>query len=167
MLAAVASVVTGLAARADDGAPTQDHGQAATASATPLTGPTHTTLVSEGDLETIEKTWGIKFLSMRLTAAGYAIDLRYEVLDPEKAAPLLVRGPSVDPHVIVEKSGAKLRVPFSEKVGTMRTSVRTPAQIKANRHYFALFANPGRHVKAGDKVTLVIGQLRAEHLAVQ
>jgi hypothetical protein len=35
------------------------------------------------------------------------------------------------------------------------------------RTYFALFANPGRQIEAGDKVTVVIGDFRAEDLIVE
>jgi len=115
----------------------------------------------------LEKQWGIKLLGIRRTAAGYGLDFRYEVVDAEKATPILQRKFSRDTHLVVEKSGARLGVPFSEKVGSMRTSVRTANQIKEGRRYFVLFANPARHVEAGDKVTVVIGKFRVEHLVVQ
>ena len=109
--------------------------------------------------------WGIELLGVRWSAAGYMLDFRYRVVDPEKAAPILLR--SVQPYIVVEKSGVKLAVPFSEKVGSLRQSVRTANQVKKNRIYFSMFANPGRHVKVGDKVTVVIGEFNVKHLAVQ
>jgi hypothetical protein len=114
----------------------------------------------------IQETFGIVPLGMRLTAAGYALDFRYRVIDAEKAAPLLVRRESPDPRVVVEKSGAVLRVPFSQKVGSMRQSVGHESQVRADRNYFILFANPARHVKTGDRVTIEIGDFR-EHVTVQ
>jgi hypothetical protein len=39
--------------------------------------------------------------------------------------------------------------------------------VKQGRIYGALFANPGRFVHAGDRVTVVMGEFRAEHLVVQ
>jgi hypothetical protein len=118
-------------------------------------------------LSKLEREWGVKLLGIRPTAAGYALDLRYEVLDPEKATPILQRKYSRNPHVVVEKSGAVLRVPFSAKVGSLRQSVRTANQIKPGKRYFMVFANPGKHVQSGDQVTIVIGKFRAEHVVVQ
>jgi hypothetical protein len=117
-------------------------------------------------LSALEREWGIRLLGIRRVAAGYGLDFRYQVLDPEKAAPILQRKYSRDPHLIVEKSGAVLRVPFSHKVGTMRQSVRVASQIKRGKRYFVLFANPARHVQPGDEVTIVIGSFRAEHVTV-
>jgi hypothetical protein len=119
------------------------------------------------ELRVIEETFGIVPLGIRLTAAGYALDFRYRVLDAEKAVPLLVRRHSPHPKVTVEKSGAVLRVPSSEKVGSMRQSVGIESQVRAGRNYFVLFANPGRHVKPGDRVTIEIGDFRQEHVTVQ
>jgi hypothetical protein len=122
---------------------------------------------TSSQLDGLEDEWGIKLIGIRQSAAGYMLDFRYQVLDPTKAAPILQRKFSPTPYLLVEKSGAKLAVPWSEKVGSMRQSVRTANQIKANKRYFMLFANPGRHVKVGDKVTLVIGDFVAQHVSVQ
>ncbi len=106
----------------------------------------------------IEQAWGVKLVGLRHTASGYMLDLRFRVIDPEKAAPLLSR--KIDRFVIVEKSGAILRVPSTEKLGQLRSAVSTPDMVKRDRVYAALFANPGRHVAPGDKVTLVLGDFR-------
>ena len=121
----------------------------------------------EETLSTLERAWGIKVLGLRLTAAGYVLDFRYKVLDPHRAAPIVQRQISPTPYVLVERSGAKLGVPFTDKAGSLRSSVTTEAQIKRGRNYTALFANPGRHVKRGDKVTVVFGDFKAEHVTVQ
>lgn len=114
----------------------------------------------------LEEGWGIRLESLRPVAAGYALDLRYWVVDPAKAAPILQRKLAKHPHLIVQKSGATLGVPRSRKVGSLRQSVRTPNQIKKDTRYFVLFANPARHVQSGDEVTLVIGDLTIQHLRV-
>lgn len=121
----------------------------------------------EQELTPLEREWGIKLLGIRLTANGYALDFRYKVLDPQKAAPILHRRFSPTPYVIVEHSGAKLGVPFTDKAGSLRSSVTTTEQIKRGRNYTALFANPGKHVKPGDKVTIAFGNFRAESIVVQ
>jgi hypothetical protein len=115
-----------------------------------------------GDLA---ERWGVEPLAVRLSAAGYMLDVRVRVLDPEKAAPLLVRTSGW--HVVAEKSGGVLQVARSPKIGALRATVRTESMVKKDRVYGALFANPGRVVSAGDEVTLVMGDLRAVHLVVQ
>jgi len=120
-----------------------------------------------GELTQVEKEWGIRLLGIRTTAAGYALDFRYQVLDPKKAAPLLQRQYSLSPYVPVERSGAMLGVPFTDKAGSLRSSVSSAGQIRQGRNYGALFANPGRHVRPGEKVTVVLGDFKAEHLLVQ
>ena len=116
--------------------------------------------------KSLEDKWGIRLEGIRLTAAGYMIDFRYRVINPEKAAPLLSRK-KIDRHMLVEKSGAVLQVPSTEKLGALRSAVSTPDMVKRNRIYGALFANPGKHVKPGDKVTVVIGDFKAENIIVE
>lgn len=114
-----------------------------------------------------EREWGIKLLGLRITAGGYAIDFRYKVLDPEKAAPLLHRGYQLTPFLLVEETGARLGVPFTEKAGSLKSSVTSESQIRRGKNYSALFANPGQHVAAGDEVTVIIGDFMVENVVVQ
>jgi hypothetical protein len=109
----------------------------------------------------LEESWGIRILGLRLSAGGYMLDFRYRVLDPTKAAPLLDR--SVKPHLIDQASGAKVIVPSPPKIGPLRTT-QAP---QAGRSYFVIFANPGVYIERGSKVTVVIGDFRAEDLTVE
>jgi len=106
--------------------------------------------------------WGIRVIGIRRTAADYMLDFRYRMLDPEKATAIMDR--KIKPQLIVEKNGRTLQVPVSAKIGPLRQS---PKFAKVDRNYFMFFANPGREVKAGDKVTVVIGDFKAEHLIVE
>jgi hypothetical protein len=108
-----------------------------------------------------EKRWGIKILSLRPTSAGYMLDLRFQVLDPEKASHVLSR--KAKAFVLDEDSGKTLPVPVT-KSGPLRQTTRKP---ETGRHYFSLFSNPGGLVKEGSKVTVIIGDFRAEHVVVQ
>lgn len=119
----------------------------------------------EKNLSALEKKWGIQIIGLRTSAAGYMLDWRFRVLDPEKAFPLLMR--HVDRYLVVEKSGAVLRVPFTDKLGSMRATVRTANMIKKFKIYAGLFANPGQHVQPGDKVSVVIGNFMADNVVVQ
>jgi hypothetical protein len=83
------------------------------------------------------------------------IDLRFRVVDPAKAAPLVKRGAKQPSFLVHEASGRTLSVP-STKVGTLRQMTHDP---KAGRIYFSLFDNP-EVAKPGDRLTLVIGGSR-------
>ncbi len=111
--------------------------------------------------QAVEERWGIKILLVRTTAEGFFLDFRYRVIDPEKSMMLLDR--KVKPYLIIEKTGEKVPV-LRTKLGPMRQTAVKPT---ADRNYAILFGNPGKSVKKGDKVTVVIGDFRAEKLAVQ
>ena len=120
-------------------------------------------MVSPQRAEQIAEKWGVELVSLRLTAAGYMIDFRFRVLDTEKANTFFDH--RVKPLLVVERSNAKLPVPMAAKVGAFRTTNRGK-NIKRDRTYYMVFANPDAHVKSGDKVTMLIGEFKAEHLAV-
>ncbi len=109
----------------------------------------------------IESQWGIEVIGIRESAAGYMLDFRYRVVDPDKSAPLFNR--RIRPYLIDEETGARLEVPNPPKVGPLRTSDKP----KANRTYFILFGNPGKFIKKGARVTIVIGDLKIKDLVVQ
>jgi hypothetical protein len=107
-------------------------------------------------------TLGIEIAGIHLSAAGYMLDFRYRVLDPVKAAPLLDR--KIHPYLLDEASGARLGVPDAPKVGQLRPTSRS--KVIAGRNYYILFANPGRYLQAGSKVTLVAGDAKISDLTV-
>ena len=109
----------------------------------------------------LEEKWGVKVLSIRHSAGGYMLDFRYRVLDPEKALPLFDR--KIKPYLVDEATGAVFAVPEPPKVGALR-STRKP---QPEKNYFVMFANPGRYVKKSSKVSVVIGDFRAENLTVE
>lgn len=106
---------------------------------------------------------GIRMEGLRLSAAGYMLDFRYRVVDPDKAAALLDR--KVRPYLLDEVSGAQLGVPDTAKLGQLRTTGRN--KVVPDQDYFILFANPGRYVQAGTRMTLVMGDVRIENLTVE
>ena len=110
-----------------------------------------------------EERLGVKIRGVRLSAAGFMLDLRYRVLDAAKAAPLLDR--KVQPY-LQDSRGARLGVPASPKVGQLR-STRRGGEILMDRDYSMLFGNPGRYLKPGSKITLVVGEQKLENLIVE
>jgi hypothetical protein len=135
---------------------------------TPAAGDDEAQAAEAGDAEESEpepvdlgRQWGIEVTSIRLTANDHMIDFRYRVLDPVKAKELFVR--QNKPALIHQKTGKVLAVPETAKVGPLRNS-DTPQQGKI---YWMFFGNAGDLVKAGDQVTVVIGEFRAENLTVE
>ena len=111
----------------------------------------------------VEARLGIRMEGLRLSAAGYILDFRYRVLDPARAAPLL--DSKIRPYLLDEASGAQLGVPDTAKLGQLRTKGRN--KVVSNQDYYILFANPARFVQPGNRMTLVMGDLRIENLVVQ
>ncbi len=117
---------------------------------------------NQSQTDPILDKWGIKVLGITNSAAGYMLDFRYRVLDAEKAAPLMQR--QAKPYVLDEASGARFQVMRGSKVGSMR---QTGGKPEAGRNYTIIFVNPGRHIKPGNKVSVAIGDFRAENLVVR
>ena len=105
---------------------------------------------------------GIEVIAIRLTAAAHMLDLRYRVVDPDKAMPLFKE--QIENYLIDESSGKSLAVPVPAKVGPMRQTSGNPQKGKV---YFTFFGNPNNLVKSGSKVTVVVGDYRIEGLTVE
>jgi hypothetical protein len=108
----------------------------------------------------MKRKWGVEFLFLRETAAGYMLEFRYKVLDPVKAAPLFVR--KTKPVLMHVRTGRQLTVPVPAKTGALRNS-DTPL---ADHTYWMFFANPNKLVKPGDLVNLQIGDFAVEGIVV-
>jgi hypothetical protein len=123
-----------------------------------------TTPTVSNDLPAAEETFGIKVEGLRLTAAGSMLDFRYRVLDSKKAAPLL--DGRFQPYLLDEARAAQLGVPNTPVLGRIRQTARNN-KILTDRTYFIFFGNPGKAVRPGDKVTLLLGKVKITDLQVQ
>ncbi|MEZ4656119.1 MAG: hypothetical protein R2911_00950 [Caldilineaceae bacterium] len=101
--------------------------------------------------------WGINVTMVGVTADGGMIDFRYRVLDEDKALNMLQDLGTV-PVLIAEDSGTL--------INTASTMSKTH-DLHAGQIYFILYHNDGGAIKAGATVSVVIGDLRLEHVAVQ
>ncbi|HYL13134.1 MAG TPA: hypothetical protein VEV41_08865 [Terriglobales bacterium] len=104
--------------------------------------------------------WGVDSLSVKWTESGEVIRFSYRVVDADKAK--VLNDKKNEPFLIDPRAGVKLVVPSLEKVGQLRQS-STP---EAGKSYWMAFSNKGRPVKRGDRVSVVIGQFRADGLVV-
>jgi hypothetical protein len=160
-LGAIAGVAAALASLGGCATTATKAGHTETAvAAAPM--PPVTVPIPPAALATPEERWGVQVAGIRLSAAGYMLDLRYRVLDAGKAAPVINR--RVKPYLVAGESGAKLMVPNTPKLGLLR---QVASGASPDRTHFMLFANPGQTVQAGNKVTLVMGDLKVEDIVVQ
>lgn len=108
--------------------------------------------------------YGVKLMGVRLSGNGYLVDVRYQVLDAEKAQPLLDR--RLRPVLIDEATGNRFYVPTPPIVGALRQTARNKV-IHTDRTYFMLFANPDRRLQPGSNVTLYVGDQKFANLRVE
>jgi hypothetical protein len=105
--------------------------------------------------------WGVDSLSVKTVESGEIVRFTYRVLDAEKAKAL--NDKKSEPALIDPQARVKLVIPSLENVGQLRQT-STP---EAGKSYWMAFSNSGRVVKRGDRVTVVIGQFRADGLVVE
>ncbi|MFM2072501.1 MAG: hypothetical protein RLZZ623_2764 [Actinomycetota bacterium] len=121
---------------------------------------THTTTASSASMPTnaeIESKYGIKFLSVDITAAGGMIQVRFQVLDSDKAE--AVHAAPTTPFVIAG-DGTKFADPGM--VGHSHVGKAKPAGATD----FVLLANSAGSVKPGDKVSIQVGDLQLRNVTV-
>jgi hypothetical protein len=104
--------------------------------------------------------WGIDSLSVKLMESGELIRFTWRVLDVDKAR--VLNDKKLDPALVDPQAGVSLVVPVMEKVGQLRQGVAPVA----GKSYWMAFSNKGRMVKRGDRVSIVVGEFRADGLPV-
>lgn len=114
-----------------------------------------------GEALRFKRIWGVDVEGVKVVSSGYMLAFRYRVLDVEKAKPLNEK--KTRPYLIDEETGIRLSVPAMEKVGELRQSV-TP---KTGKSYFIIFGNPGKVVKPGSRVSVVIGNFQVDGLVAE
>lgn len=118
-------------------------------------------LVSSEQARILKDEYGIQLMSFRFTSAGYMLDFRYRIVDPDKAKFLMNK--DLKPYIVDKETGSKFFVPSHPKIGSMRAVSDLP---KPGRSYFILFSNTDGILKAGQTVSVVIGDLVIEDLAI-
>jgi hypothetical protein len=107
-----------------------------------------------------QRNWGVDIVGVRRVSSGSMLRFDYRVVEPGRAAALTDR--KSRPYLIDEATRTALAVPAMENIGELRQV----APLEANRTYFIIFGNPGGLVKRGGRVTLVVGNFRAEGMVV-
>jgi len=107
-----------------------------------------------------KRNWGIDIVGVHPVSSGQMLAFRYRVLDEDKAKALFDK--TLKPYLIDEATGTRLAVPSMENVGDLRQDV-TPEE---DRIYYMIFGNPGKLVKPGSRVSIVIGNFHIDGLIV-
>ncbi len=101
---------------------------------------------------------GIRVTLLGVTAEGGMIEFRYQVVDPDKAS-LLLHDDSKRPVLVAEDSGTTLAMlsrPHSHK-----------ADLRTGGTYFFLLANTRNAIRGGTPVTIIVDDVRLEHVVAQ
>lgn len=123
--------------------------------ATPTT--TAPTVISA---KTLEERFGVRLRLLGVTAAGGMIDLRYKVIDKDKAA-FLVGAGSAPPELIADDGRVTLTV--DETTHGMKHNTR----LENGGIYFHFFPNRQNIIKPGSLVTVAFGSVRLEPMPAQ
>jgi hypothetical protein len=100
---------------------------------------------------------GVRDVRVRVTGGGGLLDVRYEVVDPGKAA--LLHDPETPPAIVYEPTGTPIE---GLLMGHLPHGSSKPG-VSA----FMIFVNPGNIVRRGDEVTVVLGPARLPHVSVE
>jgi len=99
---------------------------------------------------------GIKIMGVAVTAGGGMIDLRYQVVDPDKA--VVVHDDENPPGLLIEATGQLINTPYHEhSIFETHTAVT----------YHELIMNPAGVLKPGTVVSVRVGEAQLEHVVVQ
>jgi hypothetical protein len=118
--------------------------------------------ISNREAALLEAVWGIETPTVKAVESGVILRFSYRVLDPVKAKPL--NDKKLDPVLESPEKGIRLVIPSLEKVGQLR---QAPENIETGKSYWMAFSNPGRPIKPGDRVDVVIGNFHARGLVVE
>jgi hypothetical protein len=99
---------------------------------------------------------GVKLTRVAMTGAGGLIDLRYQVLDPDKANAL--HDKATPPALVDEQTGLV--------VNQLLMDHSHHGAYKVGVSYYLVFENPGNWVHKGSKVSVLLGNAQVEHVGV-
>jgi hypothetical protein len=117
----------------------------------------HESEIAQASQSAFEEATGVQLVRIAVTAGGGMLDLRYRVLDPDKA--IVVHDKQKPPTIIDESSGKSTSRPWMPH--------HSNKDLKSARTYYELIVNPGGIIRRGDRVTLVVGETRLAHVIVQ
>jgi hypothetical protein len=100
---------------------------------------------------------GIRLVRVSVSGDGGLLDLRYQVVDPNRAA--AVHDAATPPAIVDEKSGLVLN--------SLLMGHAHEGELKAAVTYYLIFENTGGWVHRGSSVTVLLGDVQVEHVVVE
>ena len=100
---------------------------------------------------------GVRIVYVALTGGGGLIDLRFQVVDPSKAA--IVHDNANPPAIVDEATGL---VAASLLMGHSHSD-----PFHAGQTYYLVFENPGNLVQRGSTVSVLLGDAQVDDVVVQ
>ena len=100
---------------------------------------------------------GVRLTQVAVTAGGGLLDVRFQVIDPEKAAAL--HDSSTPPAVVDAASGVVASSLF------MGHSHNDP--FHAGQTYYYVFENPGNVIQRGNAVNVLLGSVEVDDVDVK
>ena len=104
----------------------------------------------------LEQKTGVRLVRLATTGQGGLLDLRFQVIDPEKAYAVHQSRPAI----IDERSKLVVDQPLMGHLPFHNT------QLQAGHTYYVIYTNPGDTIKPGSRVTIVLGGARLQHVTV-
>jgi hypothetical protein len=99
---------------------------------------------------------GVRLVRVSVSGDGGLLDLRYQVIDPNRASSVHDR--RTPPAIIDERTGLVMSKLF---MGHSHTGRLTAAVT-----YYLVIENPGHWVRRGGRVTVLLGDAEVEHVVV-
>jgi hypothetical protein len=100
---------------------------------------------------------GVRLVRVAVTGDGGLLDLRYQMVDPGKAA--AVHEARTPPAIIDERTGLVLN--------RLLMGHAHHGQLKPAVSYYLIFENTGNWVHRGSVVTVLLGDAQVEHVVVK
>ncbi len=106
----------------------------------------------------LAEQYGVRINLLAVTAAGGMLDLRYQVLDAQKAQSLFA-APSAAPKLYIPQKHVSLATEADPRQ-------QYPA-LKDGNLYLVMFTNNGNAVKVGDEIEIRFGDLQVTSIRVK
>ncbi len=106
-------------------------------------------------LDELAEKMGIRLVSLRTTADGHMLDLRYRVVDKDKAHQVLKVASKIDVFIIDTESGTIAKIPKT-MLGKLRG--KSP-NARTDQVYYFILGNPHQMIRSGSTVKIVVGDI--------
>jgi hypothetical protein len=108
-----------------------------------------------------EEETGIRIVRVAAVGGGGLVDVRFQVLDPDKA---IAVHDGDSPLVLMDEESAEV---VSTAFHGRHSGGTTQTGLNPGATYYLLFSNSGGALRPGDRASVLLGDVRLEHVLVQ